>query len=77
MNSVDSYDSFHVELDCSVVTTSAQVALADVLPVEGVDLLLGNDFAGERVFPLPADPVGVSEEAFEASATGGNVDLEV
>ena len=30
---------------------AAQVAVADMLPVDGVDFLLGNDLAGARVFP--------------------------
>ena len=51
MNSVEYYDYVHVELACSIVTAAAQVAVVDMLPVNGVDFLLGNNFADARVFP--------------------------
>lgn len=40
-----------VFLRCPLVTGPAKVALRDQLPVHGVDMILGNDLAGERVFP--------------------------
>ena len=53
MSSVEYYDYVHVELACPRVTAAAQVAVADTLPVDGVEFLLGNDLAGARVFPSP------------------------
>ncbi|WP_435362551.1 hypothetical protein, partial [Klebsiella pneumoniae] len=40
-----------VRLQCPLVSASGEVAVLDNLPVEGVDFLLGNDLAGERVYP--------------------------
>ena len=57
MNSVEYYDYVHIELACPIVTAAAQVAVADALPVDGVDFLLGNDLAGARVFPSPVPVV--------------------
>lgn len=46
----------------SHVTASAQVAVVDKLPVDGVDFLLSNDLAGTRVFsssvPIVEAPAG-------------------
>lgn len=40
MNAVDVYGCVHVKLDCPNVTVAAQVAVAEVLPVKGVDFLI-------------------------------------
>ena len=42
MNSIEYYDYVHVELACPIVTAAAQVAVADTLPVDGMDFLLGQ-----------------------------------
>ncbi|MCP4254322.1 MAG: hypothetical protein GY775_13125, partial [Candidatus Scalindua sp.] len=42
-----------VEIECDLYKGYARVGLAEELPVPGVDLLLGNDLAGERVQPDP------------------------
>ena len=36
-----------------VVELTTAVAVADTMPVDGVDFLLDNDLAGARVFPSP------------------------
>ena len=46
--------------------------VVESLPVPGVDLLLGNDIAGAKVFPHPiatSEPVGVPETLGPCSLT--------
>lgn len=45
VHSFNYYSYMHIELVCPIVTPQAQVAVADVLTVDGVDFLLGNDFS--------------------------------
>ena len=40
------HDLVPLKVDCPLVTVSAAVAVADELPVEGVDFLLGKYVAG-------------------------------
>lgn len=40
-----------VKPEYPLATVSTQVAVAEALPVKGVDFLLGNDIAGTWVFP--------------------------
>ncbi|KAK0144398.1 hypothetical protein N1851_017218 [Merluccius polli] len=40
-----------VYLSSTLVSGTVQVAVRDQLPVAGVDLILGNDLAGNKVFP--------------------------
>nr|XP_046272302.1 uncharacterized protein LOC124073826 [Scatophagus argus] len=50
-----------VYLQSGLVTGSVAVAIRPELPVEGVDMILGNDLAGGEVFPTPIvvnNPVG-------------------
>ena len=68
MNSIEYYDHVYVELACPIVTAAAQVALADTLPVDGVDFLLGNDLAGARVFPSPVSVVEAPAGGMVASS---------
>ena len=56
-----------VHLQCPVVTVTAEVAIVDSLPVDGVDFLLGNDLAGGKVFPSPPPPVVMAEECYPVS----------
>lgn len=49
-----------VYLSSSLVTGPIVVATRDCLPMRGVHLILGNDLAGKKVFPMPEvvdDPV--------------------
>ena len=46
---MEEFGTAEVALSCPLVTTTAQVALAEELPMAGVDFLLGNDLAGGRV----------------------------
>ena len=57
-----------VELVCPFVTVAAHIAIMDVLPVNGVDFLLGNNLAGERVFPSPTPSIVDPKETFETSS---------
>ena len=68
MSSVEYYDYVHVELACLIVTTAAQLAVADTLPVDRVDFLLGNDLAGARVFPSPVPVVEAPADRVVASS---------
>lgn len=46
--------SLHVvHLQSGLVTGPVAVAICPELPVEGVDMILGNDLAGGEVFPTP------------------------
>ena len=38
-------------LDCGYVTGEVVVGVKDTLPVDGVDMLMGNDLAGKKVIP--------------------------
>ena len=38
-------------LSSNLVSGTVQVAVRDQLPIVGVDLILGNDLAGNKVFP--------------------------
>ena len=58
------HDLVPMKLVCPVVTAFGKVAVADTLPIGGVDFLLGADLAGKRVFP---PPVVVSETAVAPS----------
>ena len=49
LNPVEEFVTADVKLSCSLITTTAQVAVAEQLPVVGVDFLLGNDLAGGRL----------------------------
>lgn len=40
-----------VNLTCPLVTGSVRIGVRDQLPVPGVDIILGNDLAGNKVFP--------------------------
>lgn len=51
-----------VKLSYPLVTTTAQVAVTDDLPVAGVSFLLGNDLTGGRVRVSTPTGCGVSEE---------------
>ena len=55
-----------VKLSCPLITTTAQVAVAEDLPVASVDFLLGNDLAGGRVWV----PTPTGGEAPEESGHG-------
>lgn len=51
LNSNKYHDYVLVKLEFPLATVSAKVALAEVLPIKGVDFLLGNDIAGTSAFP--------------------------
>ena len=68
MNSMEHYDCVPVELGCPIVIAAAHIAIVDVLPVAGVNLLLGNYLAGARLFPSPTLYFMVPEETFDVSA---------
>ncbi len=61
INTVESFATAQVKLVCPLVTTEACVAMADHLPVAGVDFLLGNDLAGGRVWVQPSPCEAVVE----------------
>ena len=62
LNTVEEFGTAEVKLSCPLVTAEARVAVADDLPVAGVDFLLGNDLAGGRVWvPTPSGDVDCSE----------------
>lgn len=42
---------YNMHLNCSLVLDGVTIAVRPELPVHGVDLILGNDFAGSRVWP--------------------------
>ena len=67
-----------VTIQCPVVCATGQVAVVESLPVEGVDVLLGNDLAGGKVFPSPPPPVIAAEECYpEAGGDGaGGAEME-
>lgn len=46
-------------LSCDLVQGDAEVGVRPELPVEGVDIILGNDLAGGRVWPDDVRPDGV------------------
>ncbi|MPC35885.1 hypothetical protein E2C01_029322 [Portunus trituberculatus] len=50
LNTVEPYPKALVTLSCPLVTTAARVAVAEKLPIPGVDFLLGNVLAGGRVW---------------------------
>ncbi len=55
-----------MRLLCPLVTFEVRVALAEDLPVSGVDFLLGNDLTGGRVWlQLPSTDIIPDEEAAE------------
>ena len=39
-------------LDCGLVKGEVVVGLRPSLPIEGIELILGNNLAGERVWPV-------------------------
>lgn len=51
--------------------------LGEVLPVKGVLFLLESILVWVTVFPSLAHPVVISDETWETSVTGEEVDLEV
>lgn len=42
-----------VELTCKFVSGKIQIAVRAQLLIPGIDLILGNDQAGEKVLPSP------------------------
>ena len=50
-----------INLHCGLVSGDVEIALRPELPVEGVDIILGNDLAGSRVWPDDAVD-GMSEQ---------------
>uniref|UniRef100_A0A671WFH3 Gypsy retrotransposon integrase-like protein 1 n=1 Tax=Sparus aurata TaxID=8175 RepID=A0A671WFH3_SPAAU len=53
-----------VHIKCELITGFFPVAARDSFPVDGVDLIMGNDVAGGKVFPLPevvVSPIPPSE----------------
>lgn len=61
----DTFPKVNIELDCELVKATADVGVVASLPVPGVDLLLGNDIAGVKVFSHPSvsnKPVSVALE---------------
>ena len=63
LNAVEKFVTADVKLSCPLITTTAQVAVVEQLPVAGVDFLLGNDLAGGRVWV----PTPTGDEASEVS----------
>ena len=60
----DTFPKVNVHLDCELVKATADVGVVESLPIPGIDLLLGNDIAGAKVFPHPivsSEPVCVPE----------------
>jgi len=54
----------NVNLECGFVNGIVEVGVSDELPVPGVQMLLGNDLAGDKTVPEPImceNPLG--EEA--------------
>ena len=43
----------YVWLETGLVVGKVMVGVSDELPIDGVDMLLGNDLAGEKVVPEP------------------------
>ena len=64
INTVEEFATAPVTLTCPLVTATARVAVAESLPVSGVDFLLGNDLAGGRVWvqPSSSEPVVAGEK---------------
>lgn len=42
-----------MQLTSRIVSGKFQIAVRPQLPIAGIDLILGNDLAGGKVFPLP------------------------
>lgn len=60
----DTFPKVSINLECELVKATADVGVVDSLPVPGIDLLLGNDIAGAKVFPHPivsSEPLSVPE----------------
>ncbi|CAI9731146.1 Hypothetical predicted protein [Octopus vulgaris] len=49
----DSIPLYRVHLDCKYVIGPVAVGLVTTLPIDGVDLLLGNDIVGNKVYAVP------------------------
>ncbi|XP_076049636.1 uncharacterized protein LOC143030371 [Oratosquilla oratoria] len=61
----------YVEIDTGYVSGKVEVGVREELPINGVDMLLGNDLAGDKVVPEPimiAKPLG--------NVKDGNVDVQ-
>ena len=53
-------------LDCGLVSNDVTLGVKDFLPIDGVDVLMGNDIAGEKIVPDPIvvdKPLDVSPTA--------------
>ncbi len=50
IGTVESFTAAEIWPVCSLVTAEVRVTLAQDLPVSGVDLFLGNDLTGGRVW---------------------------
>ncbi|KAK4328171.1 hypothetical protein Pmani_001409 [Petrolisthes manimaculis] len=60
----DTFPTVSINLECELLKATADVGIVDSLPVPGIDLLLGNDIAGAKVFPHPivsSEPLSVPE----------------
>lgn len=42
-----------IQLTSRIVSGKFKIAVRPQLPLAGIDLILGNDLAGEKVFPSP------------------------
>ena len=73
LNTVEEFVTAEVTLSCPLVTATARVAVADELPVAGVDFLLGNDLAGGRVWIPTSDEEEVAEESGQVMQDSVNV----
>ena len=43
---------YRVDLDCKCFKSPIVVGLVITLPIDGIDLLIGNDTAGDKVGPI-------------------------
>lgn len=50
-----------MEILCGFVTREVRVGVRPALPVEGVDIILGNDLAGDRVWAEAPPPYVVTQ----------------
>ncbi len=64
-----------VNLECELYSGKAKLAVVDVMPIEGVDVLLGNDIAGGKVKLTPMVSVRAEESKKTEKYVEENNDL--
>ncbi|XP_076030622.1 uncharacterized protein LOC143018919 [Oratosquilla oratoria] len=71
----------YVEIDTGYVSGKVRVGVSEELPINGVEMLLGNDLAGDKVVPEPrmiAKPLeNMKDESIDVQGEGDVLDIGI